>query len=359
MKFSLHVETRISDWQFIKELEDLGYDAAWVPDTQMMWSDCYATMALAAANTSKIRIGTGVAVPGCRIAPTTAASIASINVLAPGRTFLGVGTGHTAMRVMGQNPMPIKAFREYLRVVRAMLDGDEVEYTMRGKTTALKWQDHGEGFRNIEDPIPIYIAANGPKALQTAGALGDGLIAVFNEQPDVLTYHLGEVQAGADAAGRPLPDDFYTTALTHAVVLRPGETLSDARVIDVAAPYAVMAIHFVYEIWRFTGNDEVVPEYMKTVWEEYCDHVNAMDVPPEKLHQVLHTGHGSFCTPAERKFVTPDTINGSMMAGEPDEIAEQIRAAEQAGLDEISLLPGLEHAREVARDFAERVIPIL
>ena len=200
MKFSLHVETRISDWQFIKELEDLGYDAAWVPDTQMMWSDCYATMALAAANTSKIRIGTGVAVPGCRIAPTTAASIASINVLAPGRTFLGVGTGHTAMRVMGQNPMPIKAFREYLRVVRAMLDGDEVEYTMRGKTTALKWQDHGEGFRNIEDPIPIYIAANGPKALQTAGALGDGLVAVFNEQPDVLTYHLGEVQAGADDA---------------------------------------------------------------------------------------------------------------------------------------------------------------
>ena len=61
MKFSLHVQTRITDWQVIKYLEDLGYDAAWVPDTQMMWSDCYATMALAAANTSKIHIGTGVA----------------------------------------------------------------------------------------------------------------------------------------------------------------------------------------------------------------------------------------------------------------------------------------------------------
>ena len=47
MKFSLHVQTRITDWQIIRELEDLGYDAAWVPDTQMMWSDCYATMALA------------------------------------------------------------------------------------------------------------------------------------------------------------------------------------------------------------------------------------------------------------------------------------------------------------------------
>ena len=48
MKFSLHIETRISDWQIIKDLEDMGYDAVWVPDTQMMWSDCYATMAAAA-----------------------------------------------------------------------------------------------------------------------------------------------------------------------------------------------------------------------------------------------------------------------------------------------------------------------
>ena len=72
MKFSLHVQTRISDWHFIKDLENLGYDAAWVPDTQMMWSDCYSTMALAAQNTSKIKIGTGVAIAGTRIAPLTA-----------------------------------------------------------------------------------------------------------------------------------------------------------------------------------------------------------------------------------------------------------------------------------------------
>ncbi|MBK6659108.1 MAG: LLM class flavin-dependent oxidoreductase [Proteobacteria bacterium] len=121
MKFSLHVQTRITDWQVIKYLEDLGYDAAWVPDTQMMWSDCYATMALAAANTSKIHIGTGVAIAGTRIAPTTAAAIASINAIAPGRIFLGIGTGHTAMRVMGQDPIPIAEFRDYLRVVRDML----------------------------------------------------------------------------------------------------------------------------------------------------------------------------------------------------------------------------------------------
>ena len=48
MEFSLHIQTRIKDWGIIKELELMGYDSVWVPDTQMMWSDCYSTMALAA-----------------------------------------------------------------------------------------------------------------------------------------------------------------------------------------------------------------------------------------------------------------------------------------------------------------------
>ena len=168
MKFSAHIHTRIRDWQFVKELEDLGYDAAWVPDTQMQWSDCYAVMALAAANTTRIRIGTGVAIAGTRIAPVTAHSIASINEIAPGRTFLGIGTGHTAMRIMGMRPMPVKEFREYLRVVRALLHGEEVDYTYRNTTRNIRFMDHGPGFRNTEQPVPIYVAANGPLALKTA-----------------------------------------------------------------------------------------------------------------------------------------------------------------------------------------------
>ena len=359
MKFSLHIETRIGDWQIIRDLEDYGYDAVWVPDTQMMWSDCYATMAVAAANTSKIRIGTGIAVPGCRIAPTTAHSIASVNVLAPGRVFLGIGTGHTAMRVMGHDPMRIADFQEYIRVVRALLDGETVDYTFRGKTTELKWQDHGDGFRNLEDRIPIYVAANGPRALQTAGALGDGVVAAMGEQPDLIDFHYQQINDGAKAVGRTLPVDFHMTAGCHAVVLRPGEKLTDDRVIDIAAPWVATMIHFVYEIWRYTKNDDMVPAYMKNIWEEYCDHVNQFDVPEEKIHQVLHTGHCSWVPPSERKFATPEMIEGTGMVGEPEQIAQAIRDAADRGLHEISLLPGLAYAREVARDFAEKVIPII
>jgi 5,10-methylenetetrahydromethanopterin reductase len=98
MKFGIMFDTHIDKWELIRYAEELGYDTGWVPDSQMIWSDCYATLALAAVNTKRIRLGTGVAIPGTRIAPVTAHSIASIAQLAPGRVFLGIGTGHTAMR---------------------------------------------------------------------------------------------------------------------------------------------------------------------------------------------------------------------------------------------------------------------
>ncbi|MEC8369990.1 MAG: LLM class flavin-dependent oxidoreductase, partial [Pseudomonadota bacterium] len=159
MQYGGVVATKIDDWAIFKELEDLGYDSAWAPDSQMIWSDCYATLALAAANTSRIRLGTGVAIAGTRLAPVTAHSIASINKLAPGRTFLGIGTGHTAMRIMGQKPVGPTAFREYLRVVRGLLDGQEVDYTLNGKTWPIRFQDRELECVNLDDRVPIYVGA--------------------------------------------------------------------------------------------------------------------------------------------------------------------------------------------------------
>ena len=91
MKLGFTVLTKIDDWKLVQEVEKIGFDSAWFPDSQMIWSDCYSTMALAAQATTKIRLGTGVSIPGTRIAPVTAQSIAGINQLAPGRVFLGMG----------------------------------------------------------------------------------------------------------------------------------------------------------------------------------------------------------------------------------------------------------------------------
>ena len=57
MKFGVTVAPRITDWQLFVDLEAMGYDAAWAADSQMLYSDAYAVLALAAANTSRIQIG--------------------------------------------------------------------------------------------------------------------------------------------------------------------------------------------------------------------------------------------------------------------------------------------------------------
>src|SRR5215813_5591656 len=205
MEFGICFDTHVNKWDLIRYAEELGYDRAWVPDSQMIWSDCYAVMALAAQATRRIKLGTGVAIPGVRIAPVTAHSIASINQIAPGRVFLGIGTGHTAMRVMGMDPMKIRDFREYLRVVRTLLRGDEVEFTLNGVNRTTRFLHLDRGFINLDDQIPIYVAANGPLALRTAGEFGDGLVTVFDVRSEVMQDSLRQINIGARKAVRQLP----------------------------------------------------------------------------------------------------------------------------------------------------------
>src|SRR5947208_15024100 len=112
MKFGVTVVPRVSDWKLFVDLETMGYDCAWAADSQMLYSDAYAVLALAAANTSRIRLGTGVSVAPTRLAPVTAHSIASINRLAPARAFLAFGTAHTPLRVMGRDPCRAGGSRE-------------------------------------------------------------------------------------------------------------------------------------------------------------------------------------------------------------------------------------------------------
>ena len=356
MKFGVCVSTKIDDWQLVRFAEDQGFDMAWIPDSQMIWSDCYATMALAAQHTSRIRIGTGVAIPGTRIAPVTAHSIASINRIAPGRVFLGIGTGHTAMRVMGMQPMKIRDFREYLRVVRTLLRGEEVDYTYGDTTRAIRFLHRDLRFVNLEDPIPIYVAANGPRALRCAGEYGDGLVSVFNERADVVAHNLALVGEGAQRAGRSLPDDYFVATFTSAVVLKPGETLTSDRVIEECGSYVTAIIHFVWEIYQQTRDEAVIPEAYKGIWDEYCASVEKMETPREKRYLQIHNGHCTFLVPEERRFVTPETIRGTCLVGEPDEIIDSIRTSEKAGLKEVTLLPSMDRARDVYKDFAEHVI---
>lgn len=355
MELGVCVASHIGDVDYVVRAEELGYSHAWLADSQMIWSDCYATMALAAQHTSTIRLGTGVAIAGTRIAPVTAHSIASINRLAPGRVFLGIGTGHTAMRVMGFDPVKPAAFREYLRVVRALLHGEEVLYTWNGETKPIRFLHEELGFIDVAHRVPLYVAANGPLALAAAGAYGDGRVSAGDEPIPVFRGSLDAIAAGARAADRALPDDFHTAALSYACVLEPGERLDSDRVIDEVGSMVSASLHFWYEIYAQRGTDDFIRPEVRDVWDRYLAHVKEM--PPATRHLTLHDGHCTYLVPEERKFVTPELIRASGgLVGEPDEIIDMLRERERGGLREVTLLPPMAWARKNFADFAKHVI---
>jgi alkanesulfonate monooxygenase SsuD/methylene tetrahydromethanopterin reductase-like flavin-dependent oxidoreductase (luciferase family) len=156
------------------------------------------------------------------------------------------------MRVMGQNPMLLGEFRDYLRVVRELLAGNAVEYTYHGRTREIRFLHRDRHFINLDQPIPIYVAANGPRVCKLAGEFGDGWVTAGGINARV-SHRLKLISEGAAEAGRSLPADFHVTALTTACVLRPGEKLTSERVVNETGAQVASALHFVYENWKARG----------------------------------------------------------------------------------------------------------
>ncbi len=336
MEFGICVHSKIDDMDLVVEAERLGFDAAWFADSQMLWSDCYSCMAVAAERTSQIRLGTGVSVVDTRIAPVTAHSIATINVLAPGRTFLGVGNGFTAWRLMARNPARLAEFEAFLDTTRRLLRGEEAAFTHRGKTTDVAFQMAELGFVNVTDPVPIHVSAFGPKGQALAGAYGDGLIAAVPPWRSAVERCLANAAGGAVGAGREFDEDqFQLSTLTAMAVLEPGEDLTSDRVIEQCGPMAVMALHYAYERQRQFGVDP--PKHLRPFWGDYVAQVERS--PEGERHYRIHAGHGTYLHPDEVKFVTPELIASTCMVGQLEELVEMVGDLESAGLNHIMVLP--------------------
>ena len=342
---------KIDEVGIIAHAENLGYSHAWVADSQMIWSDCYAVLALAAQQTRTIRLGTGVSVVGTRIAPVTAHSIATINRLAPGRTFLGIGTGNTAMRLMGQRPVRLAAYEEYLKIVRALLNGEQVDYTQGGITAPIQMLMLEQEFMAVQPPIPIYVSGFGPKAQRLAGAYGDGLVMSIPPEPGFMTRARNNVVAGAKACGRALPQNFHFSSLTTAVLLEPGENLTSERVIRECGPFVTSSLHYIYERVREGGEP---PARVRNIWNTYTA---LMEQTPERQrHMRIHDGHCTYLHPDEAQFVTPEMIRATCLAGRPGEVIEQVRALAAAGLQHLILLPALDAFNSVLESFTRQVM---
>src|SRR6478672_12506176 len=122
MDFCIGTCAKIDQVGMARQAEDVGVTHFGVGEGPLLFSDPYQFMALAATQTSTINLGTMVTNPLTRIAPVTANSIATLNQLAPGRTFMGIGTANNALRSMGNRPATLKELDTSLTVIRGLLD---------------------------------------------------------------------------------------------------------------------------------------------------------------------------------------------------------------------------------------------
>ena len=343
--------TDISDVEYAVTAERLGYTSFWAGDSQLLWSDCYATLALVADRTSTLRIGPGIAVAGTRPASVTAAALATLNRVAPGRVFAGIGAGNTAMRVAGMKPVSTARLERYVTDVRTLLDGGE----LRADDGALvRHLMPDSGFVAFEPRIPLAVSGFGPRSMAVAARHADGLVLSIPPYPQEVS-RVWERLRGAAVDRAVDPSTFRTTLLTTMVVLEPGQPAFGPDVVRQAGAYAIVSMHYAYEQWRQYGRRP--PAFARPLWDEYVAMVQ--DHPEESRHQFLHSGHNCWLEPDEARFVTPELVEATCLVGTPDQLISRLRELADAGLSEVIVLPGLDVKDEVVRAIAERVLPFV
>lgn len=348
MEFGVAFTSRIGDDDLVALAESLGFDQAWFFDSQMIYSDVYATMAVAARATRRIRLATGVAVPTTRMAPTIAHSIATVAQLAPGRVELGVGNGNTARLTMGLRPVPLKTMKREIRLIQALLRGETATLEAEGETHLVRLLHPSHGFIDLSHPIPLTLSAFGPQTLEYCGAECDAHLS-WNLTPAALTEARTAIARGARAHGRD-PATIPTKAIFPLAVLRPGETSASPRVLKSLGPFITNLLHVMIE-WdeKLLGSDASIAGHVA----DYRRYVASL--PADRRHLILHEGHLVYTRPEEAPFLVPEIAEVAAMIGEPDQIIARIRALEAAGLTHFAFQVTDDPVGQM-RTFAETVM---
>lgn len=332
--------------------EKLGFSHIWVADTQLMAGDVFVCLALIAAATRRAKLGTGVAIAGTRIAPVTANALGSLNQIAPGRIVCGIGTGNSARRAMGLPPYTLRELREHVNVVRGLLAGDEVEYREGSLGRSVRFFHQELGFVNLRDRVPIYIAANQPRAMELAGEIGDGFITSRTNTVEGWGDAWQRVRNGAEHHGRN-PSELYTMLLTTAALMRPGESYDSPRIRTAAGPWTTVALHSLYE---GVTSIEQAPAPLRPIFLEYKVYMDDRMRGDERYYLTLHDGHGLYVRPGEERFVTAELIRQTTMTSPPEELCERIRALARAGVKQIAFIPIHGEFDAFVREFSDKVI---
>jgi 5,10-methylenetetrahydromethanopterin reductase len=305
--------------------ERAGFEMLGIVDSQSVSADAYVALAVAAQHTARIRLGPAVTNPITRHPVVTANAMATLDRLSGGRAFMGLGAGDSAVFTLGLRPARLAELER----------------------TALELQTLTAGHRVVRDgrpvqvtgatrQIPLYLAADGPRAHRLAGRVADGaFIGSGLTAPDVATSR-AEIAAGARAADRA-PEAIDTWWLVKANV-------ADSR-------------------------DTAIEEIKGTLVSS-GNRVFRAIAPPDALHaavEAIHRGYDPLAHAAldaaangrlsDRAEVTSYLAERFAIAGTPDDCVAQVERAWQAGADQLLLTAITPDPRRFIERWSTEVMP--
>jgi len=225
---------------YTKLAEDNGFSNVWITDHYNN-RDSYSTLTVLALATNRIMLGTGVTNPYTRNVAITASSISAVNDLSGGRAILGIGPGDKAtFDAMGiEWAKPLTTVREAVETLREFFAGKKVTsegmISFKGAKLAFKSGD-----------IPIYLGAQGPKMLEVAGEIANGVL-INASHPKDFEVAIKNIQKGADRAGRSMEEIDVCAYASFSIDKKAEKAKNEAKIvvafIVAGSPEPVLSRH--------------------------------------------------------------------------------------------------------------------
>ncbi|MDE0669731.1 MAG: LLM class flavin-dependent oxidoreductase [Acidimicrobiia bacterium] len=301
--------------------EQAGFADVWLPDHYFL-RDVYVAQAIIAARTSTLRLATGVAAVQLRHPALIASSAATIAERSGGRAVIGIGPGghEFPSQFEMRPPSPLRMLRQAVQIIRELSSG---QAGVRGEYfsadgAALGWRI---------DPPPIYLSARGPRMLELAGEIADGVI-IHGVQREFLDYARARVVRGAERAGRD------PQACEIAVMLDVEIDADEAAAIDRLRARCTLMAGGSYA-------DELIPVYGFNP-EAVATLRSALNDPDVR----------------EAGYVTDDMVRAFAFGGTRQAVAERLGELGRLGVD-LAILKLAQSDLEATRDVLARLGPLI
>jgi alkanesulfonate monooxygenase SsuD/methylene tetrahydromethanopterin reductase-like flavin-dependent oxidoreductase (luciferase family) len=344
----------------VRRAEELGFASAWFVDSPIVFGDALVSMAAATSVTERIVLATGVTNPVLRTAPILASALASLNALAPGRIAMGIGTGFTATGALGLPPANMQSLHRFVGEVRTLLKGDVAEVELAdGSLRQAAFINPTMPWVDVVHPIPVYVAAAGPRIIRSAAGYADAVLLGGITSPEIISACLRIVREGRMAEGLD-PDDIEI-AITPSVYLTPHDIDLDDEA-DFVELRESLGPKSLAPAMNFSRIAEAAPEVpsrisdalvaVRTAYRPAAD-----DGDPATRHLRAYRGYMRELTAEQRSLVTREVLRATTLCGSATQCAAQLAELERAGIGHVVLSALPQHLTGTLEGFGAHVLP--